>query len=193
MGYEVELKAHVKDVISLKSLLDRTEGIEGPICELKDDIYYCLDQGEALFRLRKESFGPSFSNLKGKLVFTRKQKSLTDGIEVNRETEFTSDDNQFPSAHEFFLGLGYQIYIRKTKRGYSYTLAFDDVLPPLHIELVEVLGLGWFLEMEFILEQEEKVPLARTFLLDMLTRFGLDSQSIESRYYIHLLKSQTTG
>ncbi len=66
----------------------------------------------------------------------------------------------------------------------------DETLsPPLHIELVEIASLGWFLEMEFVLETAEQVPYARTRLLEVLSLFGVPPQArIEERYYMHLLK-----
>jgi len=47
--------------------------------------------------------------------------------------------------------------------------------------------------MEFVLTDETKVPVARTFLLNMLEMLGIDQADIESRYYMHLLASQSTG
>ncbi len=193
MALEVELKAHVHDVSLLKRSLEALKGIGTPLCEIKEDVYYCIAHEDALFRLRRESSGPSFTALSGQIVFTRKVKILQDGIEVNQELEFTAGDDQFESAHAFCLSLGYEVYIRKTKRGYSYSYQISEGFPPLHLELVEVPPLGWFLELEFVLEDETKVPVARTFLLQMLQNLGIDRTEIESRYYMHLLKSQSTG
>ncbi len=193
MAYEVELKAHVHDQAKMKCRLDALNGVSAPLCEIKEDVYYCTPGEDALFRLRRESIGPSFSALSGQLVFTRKYKTLKDGIEVNQELEFSADDSQFENAHAFCLSLGYEVHIRKTKRGYAYSYQVSDDLPLLHLELVEVPPLGWFLEMEFILEEEKKVPIARTFLMEMLHRLGLDQADIESRYYTHLLKAQSIG
>ena len=61
-------------------------------------------------------------------------------------------------------------------------------MDPLHIELVEVGPLGWFLEMEFILPSKEQIPLARDLLRLMLQELGLQEEAIESRYYMDLLK-----
>ena len=193
MAMEVELKAHVQDWQLLKERIEQQVGLEGPVYELKDDIYYCREGEDALFRLRLEQKGPSFSKLAGQVVFTRKYKQLKEGIEVNEELEFCCDSNEAEAADTFFLSLGFEHYTRKTKKGYFYTWKVDSSLPPLHLELVEVGSLGWFLEMEFVLEDEKKVPLARTFLRTILAQLGVDEQAIESRYYMHLLKHQTTG
>lgn len=193
MAIEVELKAHATDWELLKDRIEKQKGLAGPLCEVKDDIYYCRSGEDALFRLRLEQSGPSFSTLQGQVVFTRKYKQMHDGIEVNQELEFCCEAEESEKAQAFFLSLGFEQYIRKTKKGYSYTWNVDQQLPPLHLELVEVGTLGWFLEMEFVLADEEKVPLARTFLRTVLAQLGVAEQQIESRYYMHLLKNQTTG
>lgn len=193
MGFEVELKAHVSDPERLRIAIEALSLIGGPTFEIKEDIYYALPGEDALFRLRRESSGPSFTDLSGQLIFTRKYKTLKDGIEVNQELEFCASDSQFEQAHAFCLSLGYEVYIRKTKKGYFYSYSVTEDFPLLHLELVEVPPLGWFLEMEFVLEDEKKVPMARTFLIQMLQKLGIDQSSIESRYYMHLLKAQTIG
>jgi adenylate cyclase class 2 len=193
MAIEVELKAHVNDWQQLKATIDREHAVVGPLYEVKDDIYYCRSGEDALFRLRVEQSGPSFSALQGKVVFTRKYKEMKEGIEVNQELEFCCEATEAEKAHAFFLSLGFEQYIRKTKKGYFYRWNVDSELPSLHLELVEVGTLGWFLEMEFVLEDEEKVPLARTFLRTILAQLGIAEHMIESRYYMHLLKHQTTG
>lgn len=193
MGFEVELKVHVKDPEQLRKEIEKFSLVNGPVFEIKEDIYYALPGEDALFRLRRESSGPSFADLTGQLIFTRKHKALKDGIEVNQELEFSANYNQFEQAHAFFLSLGYGVFIRKTKKGYSYSYRMTNDLPFLHLELVEVPPLGWFLEMEFVLEDEKKVPMARTLLIQMLEKLGIDQSDIESRYYMHLLKAQTIG
>ncbi|MGH0053149.1 MAG: CYTH domain-containing protein [Sphaerochaetaceae bacterium] len=190
MAFEVELKAHVKDPLTLKHTLEHLSGISLAVCEEKDDTYYGWKGEEPLFRLRLERFGPSFSELSGEVRFTRKYKdNLEDGIEVNKEVEFMAPADQAVNAHDFCLSLGYDVYIRKTKRGYSYQWMMDEEFFPLHIELVELIGLGWFLEMEFVLEQKEQVPDARTRLLDVLALLDIPQEQIEERYYMHLLKA----
>ena len=190
MGFEVELKAHVHDPVHTKTMIESIAGISSLLCEYKDDLYYGFHGEEPVFRLRRESYGPDFSHMKGSLLFTSKQKSLKDGIEVNRELEFTALDDQSERAQHFCASLGYEIYIRKTKKGYLYEYVPSKVLPSLHIELVEVLGLGWFVELEFVLEDEALIEQARNQLLAFLDSLGLARSSIEEKYYMHLLKER---
>ncbi len=188
MAFEVELKVHVPDPISLKHTLEQQQGISEALCEEKDDIYYAREGEDPLFRLRAEKYGSSFTDLHGNVRFTRKHKSLKDGIEVNEEVEFLASAGEADAAHAFFLSLGYEVYIRKTKRGYAYDWDLGKQFGPLHVELVEVATLGWFLEMEFILDTEEQVPFARTCLLEVLDQLDTPREAIEERYYMHLLK-----
>ncbi len=190
MALEVELKAHVSDTAVLKRRIESLVGISSALCELKEDTYFSLPGEDALFRMRVEQSGPSFDAMQGSLVFTYKNKTLREGIETNEEVEFSSPSSQGPSALLFFLCLGYEVYMTKTKKGYLYTYSVRSYLPLLTIELVEVVGLGWFLEMEFVLEDSSMVAQARTCLLSVLDQLGVAQASIEDEYYMHLLKKR---
>jgi adenylate cyclase class 2 len=190
MAFEVELKAHVQDPQTIMAILEGFEHISDPVCEYKQDIYYAKRLNEEpLFRIRRESFGPDFDSLTGSILFTYKEKSLKDGIEVNVEKEFTTSDSQGENAEQFFLALGYVEYIKKTKKGYSFVHSLEGFSPMLHIELAEVNRLGWFLEMEFLIDDPSLVTLAKEKLLEVLHSIGLDDSTIESKYYMHMLKA----
>ncbi len=190
MGLEVELKAHVQDYALLKQSIEALPGISSVLCEHKEDTYFSRIGEDAHFRMRLVQMGPSFEEMQGTLVFTYKNKTLKEGIEVNEELEFSSPSDQAPSALKFFLGLGNEIYITKTKKGYIYTFFVSSKLPLLTIELVEVIGLGWFIEMEFVLEDASLIDRARDGLLLVLDLLCVPRSAIEDRYYMHLLKKQ---
>ncbi|HKL58484.1 MAG TPA: adenylate cyclase [Sphaerochaeta sp.] len=192
MSFEVELKAHVLDHVLLQQRIEALVGISPALCELKEDTYFSLPGEDVHFRMRLEQSGPSFDTMQGHVVFTYKDKTRKEGIEVNEEVEFSSPSDQSPFALQFFLNMGYELYIKKTKRGYLYTYPVSGELPVLTIELVEVLGLGWFLEMEFVLEDiaKARVELAKAFLLSVLDELGIDHSQIEEKYYMHLLKKK---
>lgn len=190
MALEVELKAHVADPLQLKGRLEALEGISSPFCELKEDTYFCRRGEDALFRMRVEQSGPSFDAMQGTLAFTYKDKAIKGGIEVNEEVEFTSHPDQGSSALEFFLSLGYELYLTKTKKGYLYTYPVALDLPLLTIELVEVMGLGWFLEIELVLDERDKVDRAQKALVGFLSLLGIKESAIEEAYYMHMLKKK---
>jgi len=190
MGLEVELKAHVSDHALLQQRIESLRGISPCLCEHKQDTYFSRTGEDALFRMRLVQSGPSFVSMQGTLVFTYKNKTIQEGVEVNEEMEFSSTSDQGPFAQQFFISMGYEVYITKTKKGYVYAYPVAPDLPLLTIELVEVVGLGWFLEMEFILEDSSKVEAARHSLLLVLDQVGVDRCAIEDEYYMHLLKKK---
>lgn len=190
MSLEVELKAHVSDHVLLKQRIESLSGISSSLYEHKEDTYFSRSGESALFRMRAEQSGPTSDTMQGSLVFTYKNKAIKDGIEVNEEVEFSSTVDQGSSALAFFISLGYEIYITKTKSGYVYTYSVDPDFPLLTIELVEVASLGWFVEMEFILEDPSLVASAREHLLSVLDRLAIDRLAIEDQYYMHMLKKE---
>lgn len=190
MAVEVELKAHVQHPLSVKDSLESLDGISSCIYEHKADTYLCMPGGESLFRIRLEEQGPLPTAMTGSLVFTYKEKDSSKGIEVNKEWEFLSEPSQAQAALEFFLSLGYTIHTIKTKKGYLYTYTAVENLPPMTIELVEVNTLGWFLELEFIVDDKQQVPQAKQALLAFLTMLSLSHTAIEERYYLDLIHTK---
>lgn len=180
MAIEVELKARVSDVRALQVRIERLEGISAPTVVDKDDWYL---GGRPLFRLRREG---------GSVRFTAKEKRIDDGIEANIEHEFKASSDQFDDALGFFTALGHAVTARKTKRGLAYTRTVNDRLGELTIELCEVSTLGWFVELEFVLDDQALVDEARRALKEALAVLEIDDSQIESRPYLQLL-SQSTG
>lgn len=167
--YEIEMKAHLADPVRVQSDLNE----EALFVENfnKDDLYFSNDKH--LFRLRTLDETPV------RWIVTIKDKNLKEGIEVNKEVEFeVSSPSQF---REFAAMLGYSELIQKTKRGSLYRMG------QYHIELCEIFGLGHFLEIEYLSEQEVVVEDIRKEIMVLMNRFGLGEAEIESRYYIEML------
>lgn len=183
MAFEVELKAHVADRDACRRRLlsvcggDMTD-------EWKEDVYYALPGGPALFRIRFERYG----NGEGNLLFTSKEKTIRDGVEVNREHEFVASGRERENAYAFAASLGYVVYVSKVKRGESCHIPLPDFVP-LHVELVEVPPLGWFVEMEFLVEDEKNVSRAKALLHEVLAHLGIPESSIEGKYYMDMLRA----
>lgn len=144
----------------------------------KEDRYYTSQSGSnALFRVRREGT---------QVVVTRKRKEERgDGMELNREIEFTCPSSEHAVVNEFFLDLGYQELIRKEKRGQAWSHK------GMTVELVYLDRLGWFVEMEILLpsdasRQEQIHAIGR--LHDLRVDLGLDERPLESRYYIELIQ-----
>ncbi|MFO7849417.1 MAG: hypothetical protein R6V67_05615, partial [Spirochaetia bacterium] len=90
MGTEVEIKAWVDNPEAVRRFLRENSRFAGTY--VKEDTYFCRissgagqeKNGETLFRLREQG---------GVSVVTLKEKSRKEGVEVNREHEFTVSDS----------------------------------------------------------------------------------------------------
>lgn len=148
----------------------------------KDDIYYTSQpQEKALFRLRREENG---------ITITRKQKEeRTDGVEVNHEIEFSCPVGEYLGLRQFFASLAYIPLIEKRKHGTAW------VHGTLTVELVEVDGLGWFLEMERLLPDDASdtaVDQALLGLAELRAQLDIATYPLEPRYYIDMLQALDT-
>ncbi|HCJ93769.1 MAG TPA: class IV adenylate cyclase [Sphaerochaeta sp.] len=148
----------------------------------KDDIYYTRQsEHKALFRLRREEDG---------ITVTRKEKEeRNDGVEVNHEIEFSCQVEDFHGLGQFFASLAYVPLIEKRKHGTAW------VHGTLTVELVEVDGLGWFLEMERLLPDDASdtaVEQALLGLAELREQLDIAAYPLESRYYIDMLQALGT-
>lgn len=183
MAREVECKIHIPEyrLTALTDVIDKAfPAIVKQVVD-KRDVYYSRDGLTADFRIRQEN---------SILVLTRKQKEhRNDRVEVNDEIEFTVPRKESVALHAFFESLGYVPLIEKGKQG---NLWKDG---GLSIELVHVVGLGYYLEMERLLEDsatDEQVQSALEELSDLRTRLGVAGYPLEGRYYLEMLQEQNS-
>jgi adenylate cyclase, class 2 len=146
MHYEIEIKAHVRDVAKTTKLLDGFASFDRSYD--KSDAYYLLPgakPGEGRnFRIRREE---------GNATVTWKNRSYRGSMEVNVEREFEVSD---PEAFlELCLSMGASPYIVKRKTGRAYEHE------GFTIELSEVEPLGYFVEIEKIVDVDEAKADAR--------------------------------
>jgi len=183
MAWEVEIKAHVKDAQGIETALGARYGRGVPFD--KRDVYFesVANPGSTAFRLRNDGAG---DGLPGPDVVTIKQKGMRDGVEVNNEVEFTVDSAD--AFHAFAQSLGYRVAIEKRKRGHVW-----EVESGVHIELAEVSGLGWFVEIEALLDGQGEIPAAEAQVRSLLQSLGVAETDIEPRYYTSLLRLLKAG
>lgn len=186
MATEVEMKAWIDDPEALRRHL--REGCREIRSFYKSDTYFVAPVPPAgspglppqEFRIRTDD---------GKLICTFKEKEIVDGMETNREVEFAVSDGE--AFSELAERVGCRVFVRKQKRG---TLFFCD---GLSVELSEVAGLGTFLEVEKVVEDDDPAAIARaqsgvrTFFADL----GIAPDKIEPRPYNDILieKGATRG
>jgi len=198
LAIEIELKAHVKDSESLKRLLfEKAEYL----CafEKEDTYYFPLDNSNiprSGIRLRGESKTFPDGTVKKTAYVTYKTKEVRDGIEVNDEKEFEVRSSQYSPVivfDEFLKMAGLEPGFSKHKRGWAFS---KNVI---NAELLEVEKLGWFLEIEIVLNDVEKdstvnntvettINEKKKQLLEFLSDLGIEKNAIESRYYSEMLK-----
>ncbi|MCQ2412883.1 MAG: adenylate cyclase [Sphaerochaetaceae bacterium] len=189
MAFEIELKAHVKDcdVETIREALMRIPTMEFHGENDKYDVYWAKSpDAEPIFRTRKEvtENGPE-------ILFTAKPNKIKteNGTEKNVELEFAASADQWDRIQEFYTGLGLTVCRVKWKKGYSYYVTYQGF--EVHVELLYVKYLGWFLEMEICPESLEGFDsdAADRALRAILVEVGLSDADVESRGYNRMLKA----
>lgn len=113
---------------------------------------------------------------------TLKKKRISDGVEESREVEFPVGSAE--GFREFAAGLGFRPFVEKRKRVRDYRVEGLSVL------LVDVEGLGHFIEIEHLGSEGESPEVGRRHVLDLLRRLQVPEDAIEPRLYIDLLRNR---
>jgi predicted adenylyl cyclase CyaB len=187
---EVEIKARVANPAEIEQRIAALA--EFHRAYVKEDRYYCPAESEpvssgndtaaeargapaerARFRLRVQDDGA---------LVTYKRKRLEGDHEVNEEHEFSvSDVREFEAFAE---GIGYQVCACKHKSGRRYRTS-DGA----GIELAEVRGLGWFVEIEILVADGNPSgrDAAKQRILELFDQLAIGQERFERRYYIDML------
>ncbi len=177
----------------------------------KDDRYYRSENGTE-FRLRLSGSGekPGFSEAhagsgrppmfdeeqtattgdevsweasgEGAGVVTHKEKRIRDGVEYNVEREFTVDSAR--AFESLCAHIGAERFAVKQKSGWY--LSRDG----LTAEVIEVVSLGWFLEIEAVIEEtsgDDGRDRAAASVREALSHAGINPSAIEPRTYLSML------
>lgn len=174
---EVELKAWVDDPEAMSAKLER-------LAVPKDEVHYSdtyftyahtTGYQHQRFRLRESG---------GQATVTAKVPVAGQAAEALREHEFSVSD---PAAFQAFCrAFGFRELIRKEKHARRFTLR-EPAPFPLTIELNRIPGLGWFLEVETLVEDPEKVPAARALVQSIFRRLEVPEAKLEPTPYTRLL------
>jgi adenylate cyclase class 2 len=196
MAFEIELKARVDEREKLKSRLDSLGEYE---CAYeKNDAYWVTAPGAqnpplpenrplSGVRVRREQNTGPGGHSSGRVLVTCKAKEIHGGIEINDEREFEVSDGA--AFEELLERLGLRAGSVKKKKGQAWNCAAPGE-PDVRAELSEVEGLGWFIELEIIANDNSKktVTAGRNRLLSLLDTLGVPRDSIESRAYTSMLR-----
>jgi adenylate cyclase class 2 len=198
MPLEIELKARLDESTPVEQRLSRL----GTYCHSykKSDSYWFPVQIGAGFppsgvRVRRESGTEADGAAYETVLVTYKQKEITDGIEVNDEREFTV--SAALPFEDLLTCLGLHKGISKEKQGRAWTIPPETAgqsgaeQPPILAELSLVTGLGWFLELEIIAEDDgQTVEESRKRLLALLEKLEIPADRIESKPYTTMLREK---
>jgi adenylate cyclase class 2 len=206
MAVEIELKARLDDFEPVRERLF----VMGEYCRayIKSDTYWLPAQQAARqlaaipsgVRVRRESGVNADGAAFGTILVTYKTKEITDGIEINDESEFIVSDA--PVFEELLGRLGLHPAHRKEKKGWAWLIAPPQAAaqqqqavaqrqpPPILAELSLVEGLGWFLEIEIQAadNHQQTVDESRRRLFALLEQLKIPADQIESRPYTLMLE-----
>ena len=207
MAIEIELKARLDDYAPVKERLS----VVGNYCRsykksdsywlpakpvaggiAADGIHAALSVPATGVRVRRESGIDADGAAHESVLATYKIKETTDGVEVNHECEFSvSDAGLF---EELLNRLGLRSSVRKDKEGWAWTIPSQTAgQAPILAELSLVTGLGWFLEIEIMANDnsEQTVKESRGRLFALLKKLEIPTEWIETKpYTVMLLESQ---
>lgn len=180
---EIELKAHVRNPSETESKLKRFCSFQGET--IKTDEYFRSGGGKTV-RVREETGRHP--------VVTWKEKTMANGVEVNDEKEFSVSSRPLFTA--FLHECGFTSCQKKEKRTKTFvraeklrSLRREEQTVPVSLELSEVKGLGFFLEIEILLENPSRAAQteAVSVIKNLLARTDIPETEIEERRYTELL------
>ncbi len=167
---EVEIKAHAKDYLAVKAEIENRYG-KGKDVRKVDHYFRRPGEIKQALRVRENN---------DHLEFTAKKNSKSMEGENNLEYEVELSLDQLDSSLMFFRALGFEDYFIKRKSGFEWNTG------SVHVELLEVNELGWFLEMESLLPfdcGESDIEKANKELHRLLKVFSLSEDDIEMKSY----------
>ena len=172
MAIEVEVKLRVGEPEPLTRRLNAYAGFVRQYHKI--DRYYGRSGGERPeFRLRDDG---------DRWICTVKERNPKGDFEYNVETEFRIDDAV--AFDRFAAALGYTVLIEKRKQGREYRNG--DIV----IELSEVATLGWFLEIECLIDEasdRSERSAAEARIQTVMDDLALSRDAIETRPYTQML------
>ncbi len=167
--YEVEAKVAIdfSTFKRIKTSLD-SDGYRSE-SHKKFDTYHYLPK-DGVVRTR---------GVKNKYTFDIKHREVSGGVEKNLELEWKIlDINKWTTL---LKSLKVPELIKKQKAGYTYRL--DDYV----LELNEIEGLGYFLEIEILVADSSMLEAAQKRIESLFKTWGYGKNDFEKRPYLELL------
>lgn len=169
MAMNVEIKARITEVDALR---DRVEAISGAPCEEihQEDTFFPVLKG----RLKLRILSPE----RGELIYYDREDTCEP-----KPSHYLIAETTNPAALHAVLAnaLGLRGIVRKRR------LLYLVGKTRIHLDAVE--GLGYFLELEVVLDQGESVERGEKVAREIMTKLGIEEADLVRGAYIDLLES----
>ncbi|MBI5804391.1 class IV adenylate cyclase [Candidatus Pacearchaeota archaeon] len=169
---EVESKIKVRNPKEIRRRIRDFAKFSGK--EEKIDDYYALNTNhypKKSLRIRKRK-GIYEVNFKQRISYKK-------GIHAKKESEFNVSD--IKNFVELIKDFGFRKWLRKEKLSEVYTIKKN-----FHVELNKVKNLGWFLEVEYLAEENE-IAEARREVVRIMRLLGLKKKDVVKEGYTKML------
>jgi predicted adenylyl cyclase CyaB len=167
MERSVEIKARIPSVDLLvpvaAGLADR-----GPVEILQDDTFFACSHGRLKLR--------TFSETDGELIFYQRSD-----IAGPKESSYVVAPTKSPDTLRTALSLAYGQIGRVRKHRTLFLMGRTRI----HLDRVE--GLGDFLELEVVLEQDESVQDGAVLAEELLVKLGILPEQLVEEAYVDLI------
>lgn len=167
MPRNIEIKAHIE---SVEALAPKAAAIadQGPIEIVQDDTFFVCEAGRLKLR--------TFSNAHGELIFYRRAKQ-----QGPKESFYLCSPTSAPQALRESLSLAYGQAGRVQKHRTLFLVGRTRV----HLD--RVAGLGHFLELEVVLEEDEPSEAGVREAHELMARLGVEPSQLVEGAYVDLL------
>lgn len=169
MAMNVEIKARIKDIDALRG---RIEAISGAPCEEihQEDTFFPVPKG----RLKLRILSPE----RGELIYYDREDTYEP-----KPSHYLIAKTTNPAALHAVLAnaLGLRGIVRKSR------LLYRVGKTRIHLDTVE--RLGYFLELEVVLDQGESVERGEKVAREIMAKLEIEEADLVSEAYIDLLES----
>jgi len=167
MPRNVEIKARITDIETLAAKVVALAD-QGPIELVQDDTFFTCDTGRLKLR--------TFSIEKGELIFYRRADQPGP-----KESFYVRSPTSAPETLREALSLAYGQAGRVQKHRTLF------IVGRTRVHLDRVAGLGDFLELEVVLEDNEPSDIGVREAYELLTRLSIQSMQLIDSAYVDLL------
>lgn len=169
MAMNVEIKARIKDIDALRG---RIEAISGAPCEEihQEDTFFPVPKG----RLKLRILSPE----RGELIYYDREDTYEP-----KPSHYLIAETTNPAALHAVLAnaLGLRGIVHKSR------LLYRVGKTRIHLDTVE--GLGYFLELEVVLDQGESVERGEKVAWEIMAKLEIEEANLVRGAYIDLLES----